>query len=465
MRVYALYIVVAFLVVYAWKDWFKCLCFLIVMMAFIERKDMPRSIMGIQGLNSWNILMVSIVLAWLTHRRREGLTWDAPRYFNVLLLLVLGVFLVGFGRMMLDRDSLRGTLGTVLSDHLINPIKWVVPGVLLFDGCRTHRRLRLAVMYLFAMYVLLSVQIIRQVPLSSVVIVGGDGAQGTRDKACRRIGYSAPSASAMLAGASWALVAGLPWARRKGHKALLLAGAGITAVGQAMTGGRAGYLAWGIVGFTLCLIRWRKSLLLAPIVPILLWIALPGVAERMLAGFGETDLAGNAVTDDFVVTSGRTQIWPHVIDKIGESPMIGYGRRAMIRTGLSRFIAQEYGDSFPHPHNMYLELLLDNGIIGAIPVLLVFVTVVVCSARLFQDPNPFCATVGGVALSLTVAQLAAGIGAQHFYPSESTLGMWVAIFLAFRVSLERSRLRNGVHGALPGMPALRGYKAHIPVLT
>ena len=52
-----------------------------------------------------------------------------------------------------------------------------------------------------------------------------------------------------------------------------------------------------------------------------------------------------------------------------------------------------------------------------------------------------------MALSLILAQLFAGVGSQHFYPEESTLGMWVAMFLALRVYVEQARVREGVFAA------------------
>ena len=72
IRITAFTLMVVGLAIYAWKDWFKSLCGLIVMMAVIQHEDMPHMMMGIQGLNPWNLLMVSIALAWLASRRREG---------------------------------------------------------------------------------------------------------------------------------------------------------------------------------------------------------------------------------------------------------------------------------------------------------------------------------------------------------------------------------------------------------
>jgi hypothetical protein len=91
---------------------------------------------------------------------------------------------------------------------------------------------------------------------------------------------------------------------------------------------------------------------------------------------------------------------------------------------------------------MYLETLLDNGILGSIPILLFWAAVAVYSGILFRSDNRLCSAVGGLALSLMLAQLFAGIGSQHFYPREGTLGVWAAMFLSLRVYLERARVRE-----------------------
>jgi len=126
--------------------------------------------------------------------------------------------------------------------------------------------------------------------------------------------------------------------------------------------------------------------------------------------------------------------------------MVGYGRLSMARTGLTQHLFQEYGagEAVSHPHNMYLGTLLDNGILGSLPIFLFWATVVIYSSRLFRSNNRLCSAVGGVALAMTLAQLFGGIGAQSFYPRESRLGVWAAMFLSLRVYLEWARVREGV---------------------
>jgi len=47
--------------VYAWRrDWFVALCGSIVLVAFLEHRDMPRHIFGIQGFNLWNFLFLTL---------------------------------------------------------------------------------------------------------------------------------------------------------------------------------------------------------------------------------------------------------------------------------------------------------------------------------------------------------------------------------------------------------------------
>jgi O-antigen ligase len=441
IRITALFIFIAFLIIYAWKDWFKSLCGLILLMAVIEHEDMPKSMFGIQGFNVWNLLMLVIVLAWLVSRSREGLTWDMPRYINVLLLLYLGVILIGWFRAVFDRSYIEDyPLKSLISEELINTVKWVIPGILLFYGCRTRSRVKMVIICLLGMYFLIGVQVVRRLPPSSVL--SGEVMEAAR-KHCVDIGYTACDMSTFLAGASWALLATLPLIQQKKYKAVILAATWMVAFGMALTGGRAGYLAWGAIGLVLCLLKWRKYLLLAPVVAILLPIVFPGVVERMFLGFGETNVEGQSFTNESEVTSDRTVIWPYIIDKILESPFTGYGRLAMERTGLPEYIDREHpGQSAGQTHNMYLETLFDNGILGSLPIFLFWTMMIVYSARLFRSGDILCSAVGAIALSLILAQVVAGIGSQHVYPEESTLGMWAAMFLSLRVYVEHKRVQT-----------------------
>lgn len=429
---------------YAYRNWFASACAAVVLMAAIEHPDMPKSIGGIQGLNPWNFLIFNTVVAWLKNRNRDGYSgWNAPFAITVTFLLYVLIIIVSFFRLIADPQNLREfSYGSAISEWLINTLKWILPGLLMYDACRTRTRVIAALSCVLFIYFALAIQTINYLPISAAA---ADGAQLARlsSKLCvKEIGYHRVNLSMLFAGASWAVLAMLVLVSDRRLQILLLCGAGSIALGQAVTGGRAGYVTWLLIGVVLGVLRWRRILGLIPLVVLCVCILLPGVRERMLQGFGGR--AGSIVvgTSDYTVTAGRTLAWKEVIREIKKAPMFGYGRQAMIRTGIYDWMFDMYGesDAFPHPHNAYLELLLDNGIFGFLCVIPFYVLVVLFAFRLFRDrSDPLFGAVGGVCCALVLALLFAAMGSQSFYPREGSVGMWVAIGLMLRVSLERAR--------------------------
>jgi O-antigen ligase len=461
IRVALLWFVVMALAVYAWRDWYKSLCGLILLMAVVEHPDMPKSMLGIQGLNPWNILLLVIILAWAVGRSHEGLVWDMPPLVSLLLLAYLGVVFVSFVRMMAAPTYLEVLPRSFLmSEYLVNSVKWVVPGLLLFDGCRSRSRFNLAIIAVLGVYVLLAAQVIRWMPIGEA-FSGGDLKGRSAKILMNEVGYHRVNMSMILAGASWAILATLPLVKRRPLQCLVIGTSAAVMFAQALTGGRMGYVTWGALGLILGVLRWRKYLLLAPLVVILVVWAMPGVTERMLEGIVAPSVSMDPTqplpvrlsddpddVDEYAVTAGRNIAWPFMIAKIAESPMVGYGRLAMIRTGLAGFLWETYGESFPHPHNAYLEMLLDNGIIGFVLVIPFYLLVVWRSVSLFrEDPeSPVFVCIGGMTCALVLALLIASFGSQTFYPREGAVGMWCAIGLMFRVWVQRRQafaLRSG----------------------
>jgi len=428
---------VIFLGVYAWRDWYRSLCGLVVLMAFLEHPDMPKTMFGIQGVNLWNLLLLIIVVAWASQRSAEGLTWDAPRGYLLLLMSFFLVVAIGCLRLIDDRHVLAtdSSVAGLISEHWINPVKFIIPGLLLFDGSRRRSRLLWGLASILALYLLLSAQVIRWMPIEGM-LHPGELARRSQKILRAEVGCYRVDLSVMLAGAFWALLAvqsALPALRRR---IFVLLGGLLLLTAEALTAGRSGYVAWTITGLTIGLLRWRRYLLLAP--AVMLFVALlPGVSGRALDGFdqnGET----NTSQDLDALTSGRSNIWPAVMDKISDAPIAGYGRRAMERIGLSTVIEGE--DFVAHPHNAYLEMLLEGGSVGLLVSLALFGYILARSLALIRDDrSDLFVIVGGVTASLVIAQLAGAFTAQSFYPREGTVGMWSAIGLMLRVAVERAR--------------------------
>lgn len=439
IRITACYLYVIFFAWMARRAWYISLCAAVALMAVIQHPDMPKNVMDIQGFNPWNLLFGSVLICWLLHRSRHGWRWEAPGYVTFLLLAYLAVVLLSVARYVFNPTAWYGdTFMNVISEYLINCLKWTLPGILFLDGTRSRRHVLFAIVAILAVYVLLSVQVIRWVPFGS-----GSG------KAARyiqnEIGYNRVTLSMMLSGASYGVLATLLLVSRWKHKLLIiLAGLGVI-YAQAVTGGRSGYVSWIVVGFILCVVRWRKFLPLIPVALVAIVAFVPGVKERVLQGFGDKDAQIVVTTDEYEMTSGRNLAWPAVIEQIQKGPFIGYGREAMYTTGVQTFLLEEHGESFPHPHQAYLEVLLDMGLLGFVVIMPFYLVVLYQAFRLVQDrADPLVVVVGTMCFSMVLALMVASLGGQTFYPREGAVGMWAAIGLMFRVALERRRQPDGL---------------------
>jgi O-antigen ligase len=439
MRVYLVYLGTFLLASYGWKDWFPPAVSLVLMIAVHDHPDMPREILGVPGLNLWNLLLLATVPAWLAGRRREGLRWDMPPLATGLLAIYLAIIVVGFLRLAFDPGPVQLSTGDLVGEYLVNPVKYLVPAVMIYDGARNRPRLLLALAGVLGVYLFLSVMVVKWVPLSEAMTGGDLGSRALR-RLDRETGFFRTGLSVMLAGASWALVAARPLARSRLVSLALLGAAGLVAFAMALTGGRGGYLAWAGVGLVLSLLRWRIALVLAPLVAAAVLAVAPGVKERALEGVGEDEATGQQQVDAELLSAGRLAVWPYMLAKIEESPLVGFGRLGYRRSGLHAQITAEVDPTFPHPHNAYLEWLLDNGGLGMAPMLLLYVLVLGLALVLFRDSrHPTFVAAGGAAFALVGAQLVGGFTGRYWYPNEETVTMWAAVGLMLRVWTERSR--------------------------
>lgn len=342
------------------------------------------------------------------------------------------------------------SFGSLLSEYIINCMKWMLPGLLLFDGARDRQRVIWATVAIVTVYVLLAIQVIRWMPLGSLGS-GVDLEYRSAKIIQNEIGYNRVNMAAMLAGAFWAVFSMRDLLPNKKHHLLIYVFCLACLLALALTGGRTGYATWAAVGGIFCLVRYRKLLMWSPVPVLLVVLFVPAAQERLLMGFGGRSVDSNValestlVDDDgatswYTVSSGRNIAWPYVLEKIGERPAIGYGREAMINTGLTTMMIQRFGESFPHPHNAYLQWIFDNGLLGFIPVMMFYYIMLRNSFSLFREKdNPLHSAVGGVSLALLLSLLIAGFGSQTFYPREGAMGMWCAFGLMLRLYLERAK--------------------------
>jgi len=457
IRTTLLWLFISLIAIYAWKDWFKSLCGLILLMAVYKHPDMPSAIFNIPGLNPWNLLLGMILIAWTLNRQNEGLKWDMPGGFMTLLVLFLCMILISVIRMIADMEGIKVFYETAdmaeqvpsitgtWNDYVFNCAKWAIPGMLLFDGCRNRSRVRFALVAIIGIYFLLAIQTIRWVPLYTLQD-SEHFAERTISVLRKEVGYHRTDLSVMLAGAAWALLAAKEIIFTKSRNILGWTSFFIISLGQALTAGRGGYLAWAAIGLILCTLKFRKLLLLVPLLIICIYSFAPGLVSRMDEGMTSEE----GTVDQYTLTAGRSVAWPMVIEKIYEAPFAGYGREAMKRTGIATTIFIEHHDSAPHPHNAYLEMLLDNGLFGFTVVVLLFSLIIKNSLSLFQaKDNDIYQAVGGTCLAIVGAHLVGSLTGQTFYPNEASVGLWCSIGLLLRMVVDRRTSGGGTFSSLP----------------
>src|SRR4051794_15985249 len=126
IRLTALWLVVFAIGIYTWKDWFRGLCGLVLLLGILEYPDVPRSMFGVPGLNFFNLLLVNVVFAWLAQRRHEGLKWDMPPLVSSLLVVYFFLIVVGWLRLFRDPAYLEDSSTALVVEYLFNTIKWTV---------------------------------------------------------------------------------------------------------------------------------------------------------------------------------------------------------------------------------------------------------------------------------------------------------------------------------------------------
>ncbi len=429
MRVYILIALFIGMSIYAWRNWFIPLCVLIIFDAVMKHDDMPRSLFGIQGLNLWNILLICVFLSWLVSRLSAPAPAPGARVSKAFILLCaayMGIIVIAAIRGMLDGSSIRSgnedysfdftPLGFI-SDYLVNPIKYIVTALLLFEAARTRKNLLLAMSAVFGQALLYSVQVVKYIPPSTLLYAENS----SRNRIQKECGLHANDMALVMVVAFWGMMACLPlWKRLRWWWKLPIAmGAPLVAVALALCQSRGGFLAFVCVGLAFGVLRWRRILLLFPVALVAAAFAFPSMTSRVLEGVGVTNVAGQVTQNLDEISAGRlTNIWPPTIEEIGNAPLFGQGRLTILRTQLFDRILAAEGDVPTHPHNAYLEMLLDSGMVGLLITLMLFVGVPIAVFAGWRSADPLLIAARDTGLAAAIGYLVMGVSGQTFFPRE-----------------------------------------------
>lgn len=194
---------------------------------------------------------------------------------------------------------------------------------------------------------------------------------------------------------------------------------------------RAGMLAAFI---TLAIFLWQRrslgvAMTIISVVIIVVLLAPDEWRARMLQGSDElsTSFSGERYGD---LTSGRLQSWYYLISDVALSPIVGRGLGSTLWTSA---VTSGLYPSSSHPHNMYLQILLDVGILGLAFVLYFFFRLLRVLRKLSKDefiaPRLRAFFVGSWASLVGMLVLAFTGGS--WFPSVDQGFLWMTLGIAF----------------------------------
>ena len=165
-------------------------------------------------------------------------------------------------------------------------------------------------------------------------------------------------------------------------------------------------------------------LMAALLLPVAL-VLMPGaVVDRVTFGFdGGAEAVSNGRMDE---------IWRPVIPELFNSPIWGNGLGAIM---WSAPMQAEILPQVAHPHNAYLEVLLDVGVVGALLVLAYWIVTWRDFRRLARDERLAPELQGffeGAAAGL-LAFLVAGAAGSSLLPAPEQAFLWLAVGMAYGI--------------------------------
>jgi len=419
--------------------WVLCLVFPLSQISL-----MPRQLLGVTGLNPVNLLLSATLGAiilhcvWRAFQHERVALPDVP--MPLVLLFIAPVTLAALhGTLFVDQipEYYRVVVGAVtfdnaggyLRDVFIKPMFSVLFALAIAFQVRESNNLKLV-----ALPTILGANVVAGLVFLVVGLQGVD--LGALSSARSRsflsgLGMHANEIGLLLNCALSMTLFSMRAAtgyRRVLHLVTVVA----LALAVLLTFSRGGYLGLVVVYAAFLLHSGNfRSLAVTGVVGLAILLALPSeVYERALYGLAGQDRAA--------ISAGRIdQIWIPLLPTLLENPLFGSGLNSILWSGPARS-----GQIWvSHPHNAYLALLMDMGIVGFLLVMSFFYWVwrsIRAAAKRAEDPYVKNFLIGAsIAIPLLFVQ---GLADDRFTPTTPQSYLWFAIGLAigFRGSARQS---------------------------
>ena len=448
-------LVFLFLVVLSLSDSKYAISLAILLLPLSTAQFMPREIMGVTGLNPFNVTLVLgttlVLFRYLIHSRQMRMP-SPSRYFWLYLGALVLATLHGMTHVddipayfkVLQIISFETTAG-YFGEVLVKPLLILATALLLAIGIRNSRHPNFYLVPLFLSSVLLPLSVIADVLRSrealSAMVVGGASFSGMH---ANELGLMFNMALALS-------LFCLFGQRSRAVKWLLAINAAILLLGMLLTFSRGAYLGFLVV-LTYFLYRrgsFRMMFLAFLLVPLAVLLTPPAVFERAATGVGSGDVDA--------ISAGRVdEIWRPLLPDIASSVFLGRGLSSVLWSEPAHSNDFFMSGRIGHPHSAYLGMALDFGIVGALIVLGFFWHL----WKLFLSlsavhPVPLWRDFFQGASACVLVLLVQGVTDDRFTPTVEQCYLWLAYGLALGfMTRSRRRYRDRLVPAI-AIPASR----------
>jgi len=404
---------------------------LIIAMPISASSVMPHSIGGINGLNPLNLLLMGTLASCLLH----GLPAHSLRHLvprPLVWLYVLPFILAGlFGGQhvgeipggFLTQNLLSFTDFTgYLRDMVIKPLFLVLFAVLVGAAAlRSQRPEQLIYPFLVSVWAMALLTIV-------FVLLSGASLAELSSPTSRQfftpLGIHANDLGRLYAVAYALMLYTCAETSDLKLRMALLASMGMVVLALMLTFSRSAFLGFAIVNVLFLISRRHLGfLLLGGVLLGVLAMALPGaVYERLGMGLGS---GVNAIS------AGRVdEIWLPLLPKVWESPLWGEGLGSIM---WSQALLSDSILFVTHPHNAYLQALIDTGIIGLGLFMAYHIHLWKGFRRLAGDPSlpPVMRGFYAGAATGLLTFLIAGMAGSSLMPCLEQIFLWMAVGMLY----------------------------------
>ena len=407
---------------------------LILLLPLSRSSYFPHELFGITGANPLNILLAATFGSYLLHAFFGGDSlrrfFPAPlAWLYVVPIIVAGALGVGHVKEIAPTFYLVAPLsfdsaGGYLLETVFKPLSIVVFALLIgAAAARSARPERLLTPTLISMWVM-SLLTIAYVAASGIGLTELSSS-GEREF-LGPLGLHANELGRLYA-VAYALLL-FTWAESKqtGLKLVIAASMAVVALALMLTFSRGAFLGFLVVH--LLFVIWRlnvRTMFFISLLALGLLLLPVAVYERVSTGLGS---GLNAIS------AGRIDgLWLPLLPEVLKNPLFGAGHLSILWSEAMRMGGGTTVLLVTHPHNAYLQALLDMGIVGLLLACAYFVHVYRRARALGADSRLSPTLRGfftGTAAAL-VALLAMGVVDSALTPRSEQAFLWLAIGMMY----------------------------------